>query len=119
VAKSAARFLYRVSHPLGEHVVESAKTLVETPLGARSSSMCRIIRRASMPSKRFVARVGFLSLTRFVVESYEREEYLLFSGFDDSRRFTRPGDDGENCSAAPAVVAWRHERCLATRSSNV
>ena len=27
---------------------------------------------------------GFLTLTRLVVESYEREEYLLFSGFDDA-----------------------------------
>ena len=26
---------------------------------------------------------GFLTLTRLVVDSYEREEYLLFSGFDD------------------------------------
>ena len=27
---------------------------------------------------------GFLTLTRLVVDSYEREEYLLFSGFDES-----------------------------------
>lgn len=27
---------------------------------------------------------GFLTLTRLVVESYEREEYLLFSGVDDA-----------------------------------
>jgi hypothetical protein len=27
---------------------------------------------------------GFLTLTRLVVESYEHEEYLLFSGFDES-----------------------------------
>ena len=26
---------------------------------------------------------GYLTLTRLVVESYEREEYLLFSGFDE------------------------------------
>jgi hypothetical protein len=27
---------------------------------------------------------GYLGLTRLVIDSYEREEYLLFSGFDDS-----------------------------------
>lgn len=27
---------------------------------------------------------GFLTLTRLLVQSYEREEYLLFSGFDDA-----------------------------------
>jgi hypothetical protein len=27
---------------------------------------------------------GFLTLTRLIVESYEREEYLLFSGFGDN-----------------------------------
>jgi hypothetical protein len=27
---------------------------------------------------------GFLTLTRLAIDSYEREEYLLFSGFDDS-----------------------------------
>ena len=27
---------------------------------------------------------GFLTLTRLAIDSYEREEYLLFSGFDES-----------------------------------
>ena len=40
-------------------------------------------------------KTGFLTLTRLVVDSYEREEYLLFSGFDEDGSSARPGDDGE------------------------
>ena len=49
---------------------------------------------------------GFLTLTRLVVESYEREEYLLFSGFDDDgARSTRRR--WRSSSAVRAV--WRAE----------
>jgi len=75
-----SQYLYRLSHPLGEHVVENAKTLV-TP-GAQiifdvSHHPARIHAVEALCGKS-----GFLTLTRLVVESYEREEYLLFSGFD-------------------------------------
>jgi len=50
----AARIVFDVSHhPAHVHVVEALR-----------------------------GKSGFLTLTRLVVESYEREEYLLFSGFD-------------------------------------
>ena len=76
------QFLYRLSHPLGEHVVESAKTIA-TPVA-------RIVFDVSHHPTRIHAvetlrgKGGFLALTRLVIESYEREEYLLFSGFDDA-----------------------------------
>jgi superfamily II DNA/RNA helicase len=75
-------FLYRLSHPLGEHVVDSAKGL-DTPLA-------RLVFDVSGSSTRVHAaqvlrgRSGVLTLTRLTVDSYEREEYLLFSGFDDA-----------------------------------
>ena len=75
-----SQFLYRLSHPLGEHVVESAKTLV-TPAAQLvfdvSHHPARIHAVEALRGKS-----GFVTLTRLVVESYEREEYLLFSGFD-------------------------------------
>jgi hypothetical protein len=52
--EESSQFLYRLSHPLGEHVVESAKHWRHLRRG--SCSMCRIIRRASMSSKHCVAR---------------------------------------------------------------
>lgn len=77
-----SRFLYRLSHPLGEYVVESAKA-IDTP-------MARIVFDVSHYPAHIHAvealrgKSGFLTLARLVVESYEREEYLLFSGFDNS-----------------------------------
>ena len=77
-----SQFLYRLSHPLGEHVVESAKALA-TPAAQIVLDVSRhpthIHAVEALRGKR-----GFLTLTHLLVESYEREEYLLFSGFDES-----------------------------------
>ena len=75
-------FLYRLSHPLGEHVVDGAKVL-ETP-------PARIIFDVTHhPTHIYViealrGKSGYMTLTRLVIDSYEREEYLLFSGFDET-----------------------------------
>jgi superfamily II DNA or RNA helicase len=74
-------FLYRLSHPLGEHVVDRAKTL-PTPVA-------RIIFDVSGHPTRLLViealrgKSGYLTLARQVIETFETEEYLLFSGFDD------------------------------------
>ena len=76
-----SRFLYRLSHPLGGHVLDGAKSLA-TP------SAQIIFDMTNHPTRLHViealrGKSGFLALTRLAIESYEREEYLLFSGFDD------------------------------------
>ena len=76
-----SRFLYRLSHPLGEHVVDSAKSLATPPAQI-------VFNIADHPTRLHViealrGKSGFLALTRLAIESYEREEYLLFSGFDE------------------------------------
>jgi hypothetical protein len=75
-----SQFLYRLSHPLGEHVVESAKSLATTPAQIVFDVSHHPARIHTVEALR--GKSGFLTLTRLVVESYEREEYLLFSGFD-------------------------------------
>ncbi|MFA6233749.1 MAG: SNF2-related protein, partial [Bacteroidota bacterium] len=76
------QFLYRLSHPLGEYVVKNAKT-IPTP-------SARIVFDVTHHPARIHAveelrgKNGVLALTHLVVDSYEREEYLLFSGFDDA-----------------------------------
>jgi hypothetical protein len=76
-----SQFLYRLSHPLGEYVVDRAKTL-DTPTTrivfdvTHHPTRLRVIEDLRGKS-------GFLTLVRQVIESYEQEEYLLFSGFDD------------------------------------
>ena len=81
--KGLNQFLYRLSHPLGEYVVDSAKAIPTIPTQIVfdvSKHPRRIHTVESLRGKR-----GFLTLTRLVVESYEREEYLLFSGVDNRR----------------------------------
>lgn len=76
------QFLYRLSHPLGEYVLAKAKA-IDTPLDhvifdvSHHATHIHVIEALRGKS-------GFLALTRLSVESYECEEYLLFSGFDDA-----------------------------------
>jgi hypothetical protein len=76
------RFLYRLSHPLGEYVVDGGKQ-VETPPAQV------VFNVTSHPAHSHVIEAlrgqsGCLTLSRLAIDSYEREEYLLFSGFDDN-----------------------------------
>jgi hypothetical protein len=75
------QFLYRVSHPLGEHVVDSAKAIATPPVRIDFDVSHHPTRIHAVEALR--GKKGFLTLTRLVVDSYEREEYLLFSGLDD------------------------------------
>ena len=77
-------FLYRLSHPLGEHVIETGKRCA-TPVAAV------VFRISGHPTH--IAAVealkgmrGWLLLQRLAIDSFEREEYLLFSAFDDVGR---------------------------------
>ena len=77
-----SRFLYRLSHPLGEYVVDAAKSLATPPAQLVFDVTNHPTRLHVIEALR--GKAGFLTLTRLAVDSYEREEYLLFSGFDDS-----------------------------------
>ena len=73
-------FLYRLSHPLGEFVIDNAKSL-DTP-------SARIVFNVSEHTARLHliealrGKHGYLALSALAIESYEREEYLLFSAID-------------------------------------
>jgi hypothetical protein len=70
--------LYRLSHPLGEYVVETGCDL-ETPKNELvfdvSNHPTRLLQVEALKGKR-----GLLTLGHLRVESFEREDYLLFSG---------------------------------------
>ena len=77
-------FLYRLSHPLGKHVVDGAKAL-DTAQAVRI-----VFDVTNHPMRLHViealrGKAGYLTLTRLTIDSYEREEYLLFSGFDEAK----------------------------------
>lgn len=76
-----SRFLYRMSHPLGENVLSSGKS-IETPIAEVVFDISNHPTKISL-IENLRGTSGYLTLNRLIVESYEREEYLLFSGFDD------------------------------------
>lgn len=75
-------FLYRLSHPLGEHVVSSAKRLVVPP--------ARIVFDVSShPTRLHVVeelrgKSGHARLILLEINSLDIEDHLLFSGFDSA-----------------------------------
>lgn len=75
-------FLYRLSHPLGEHVVAEAKRL-ETPPARVVFDITHHPAHVHVVEA-LKGRSGYLTLTRLTIDSFEREEHLLFSGFDDT-----------------------------------
>lgn len=74
-------FLYRLSHPLGEYVIDHAKML-ETPYSSVifdvTQHPMRLHQVEALKGKR-----GYLTLTLLTIDSFDREEYLLFSALDD------------------------------------
>lgn len=75
-------FLYRLSHPLGEYVVDGGKVL-DTPFTGIEFDVTNHATRLHM-IEALRGKSGYLTLNRLIIDSYEREEYLLFSGFDDA-----------------------------------
>ena len=111
-------FLYRLSHPLGEHVVDGAKALSTPPERIVFDVTNHPTRLHVVEAMR--GKAGYLALTRLAIDSYEREEYLLFSGFDEAgesldqetmeKLFGCAGrtiDDGDGGGAIPAAVTQR------------
>jgi hypothetical protein len=124
-----SRFLYRLSHPLGEHLVREGQSQV-TPLA------CIVFDVTNHPTRLHVVealrgRSGFLTLERLQIDSYEREEHLLFSGFDDKgtsldqetmeKLFGCGGSVDENAVLTPVqerltAEAERHAKATISRS---
>ena len=92
-------FLYRLSHPLGEHVIESAKSLPTPPAELRFDITAHPGRIALVEALK--GKSGWLTLARLTIESFETEEYLLFSGIDEDARSL----DHETCTKLFNVAA--------------
>ena len=75
------QFLYRLSHPLGENVIGRAKALATNAAEIVFDVTGHPARISVVEALRGMS--GYLTLNRLDIDSYEREEYLLFSGFND------------------------------------
>lgn len=92
-------FLYRLSHPLGEHVLDAAKSGSTPTAELRFDITSHPGRIAVVEALK--GRSGWLTLRRLTVTSFETEDYLLFSGVDDSGRSL----DQETCERLFGVAA--------------
>lgn len=81
-SEEQGRYLYRLSHPLGENVIQSGKALA-TPDAEITFDITNHASRVHVVEA-LRGKCGYLRLTRLQIESYEREEHLLFSGLDDT-----------------------------------
>ena len=77
-------FLYRLSHPLGELVIDYAKRADTPPAHVVFDVTHRPGRIHVIEALR--GQSGYLTLTRLAIDSFEREEHLLFSGFSSDGR---------------------------------
>lgn len=75
-------FLYRLGHPLGEFVIQAGKAC-STPVAKVSFDISGHQTKISMVEE-LKGKSGWLILQELIIDSFEREEYLLFSGFDDN-----------------------------------
>lgn len=74
-------FLYRLSHPLGEWVIDTGKN-VPTPLAKVTFDVSRYTAKLSM-IEALKSQSGWLNLQHLTIDSFDKEEYLLFSAFTD------------------------------------
>ena len=79
---SPASHTYRLSHPLGEWVIESAKA-AHTPAQKLVFDTTKAEARVTV-IEALRGQSGVLTLQKLSVDSFERQEYLLFSGMSDA-----------------------------------
>lgn len=75
-------FLYRLSHPLGEWVIDTGKA-VATPSAGVVFDISTHATKLSMVEA-LKGQAGWLTLQHLTIDSFDREEYLLFSAITDS-----------------------------------
>jgi len=96
---SLDQLTYRLSHPLGEWVVHSAKA-ADTPVQRLVFDPQKNTARVAMVEA-LRGQSGVLSLQKLTVDSFEKQEYLLFSALTDEGHSL----DQETCEKLMATAA--------------
>ncbi len=84
----AGQYLYRMSHPLGEYILENALKL-HTPPAMLTFDISGHPVHISVVEQ-LKGKSGWLIVTKFTIESFEKDEYLLFNAFDDNGEALHP-----------------------------
>ncbi len=74
-------FLYRLSHPLGQHVIEAGKQC-ESPIASVTFDVSGYGAKLSLVES-LKGKSGWLTLQHLTIDSFDREEHLLFSAVND------------------------------------
>ncbi len=119
VRNEAGEYLYRLSHPLAEWVIECGKRQ-QTPIAQVEFNAGALRAKVSQVTE-LRGRAGWLALDALTIESMDREEYLLFTAVTDEGAVL----DQERCenlfrcdghvSVAPELPAAVAERLAAER----
>ncbi|OQA76352.1 MAG: RNA polymerase-associated protein RapA [bacterium ADurb.Bin243] len=75
-------FLYRLSHPLGEFSINRAKDADCPPSEVSFDVTNHAFKNTVIEGLK--GKAGWLNLSHLKIDSFESDEYLLFSAFDDS-----------------------------------
>lgn len=75
-------FLYRISHPLGEHVVHDGLLFECLPAEVAFDYKNHPARISTI--EKLKGKSGWMRLEHLKIDSFDREEYLLFSAIDES-----------------------------------
>lgn len=74
-------FLYRISHPLGEHAIDTARACHTPPAQITFKITGHPVRIRVVEDLK--GKSGIMILSRLTIDSFEREEYLLFNALTD------------------------------------
>lgn len=99
-------FLYRLSHPLGEWSIDQGKH-ADTPTAKVTFDVTNYPARVSVVEV-LKGRSGWMTLQYLTIDSFDREEHLLFSAMDDDGKSL----DQETCRKlfnCTAVVSQAHD----------
>ena len=77
-------FLYRLSHPLGEWSIDQGKQ-AETPTAKVTFDVTNYPMKVSVVEA-LKGKSGWMTLQYLTIDSFDREEYLLFSATDNTGR---------------------------------
>ena len=81
-ANLSGEFLYRLSHPIGEHVITQGRAH-ECPCAAVTFHFSSHPTKVSLVAP-LLGKSGWLHLQHLRIDSFDREEFLLFSAIDDT-----------------------------------
>lgn len=95
-------YLYRLSHPLGEYVIQQGK-VCKTPEAFLRFDISNHPTKIAVVEE-LKGQTGWLTLELLTIDSFQCEEYLLFSGFDQAQ------------APLPAEVCEKLFNCIGTIS---